>query len=111
MRPSSWGSLQSLEVGGAPRVLQNHLTVENRRPATDAGRGGNYAGIVAVSRVGAYRTAFKHEHGAVAVMLDFVNPVITSGRLFDESWKLWLDKAKAGNARHARLMTSCQVSL
>ena len=44
---------------------------ENRRPAVEAGRGGNYAGIsvrpvVAVACKGAYRTAIKHEKRAIA---------------------------------------------
>jgi hypothetical protein len=42
-----------------------------------------------------------YEHGPVAVMLDFMNPVSALGRLVGEAWELWLDKAETGSAGHA----------
>ena len=78
MGPPSYSLLQSLEVRGTARVLHDDLAVEDSCAATEAGGGGNYARVpvgpvMTVARKGAHRTAVKHEHRAIAVMLDFMD--------------------------------------
>jgi SOS response associated peptidase (SRAP) len=47
------------------------------------------------------RAALDYQYGAVAVMLDFMNPVSAFGRLVNRGSKLGRDKAKTGKAGHA----------
>jgi hypothetical protein len=45
--------------------------------------------------------ALDHHLRAVAIVFDFVNPVLAFRRLIDRGSKLWLDKPEAGSyAKH-----------
>jgi len=38
-----------------------------------------------------------HQHlAAIAIVFDFVNPVLSLWRLIDQGWKLWLDESEPG---------------
>jgi hypothetical protein len=54
---------------------------------------------------------FNQDLGAVAVIFDFVNPVLAFGRLIDRRSKLWLNELERANAGHAPyLRASSQVA-
>ena len=52
-------------------------------------------GIAATAAARPVPTAVKHEHRAIAVMLDFMDPAIPLRKLIRKCWKLWLNEAKA----------------
>ena len=71
VRPMSQSLLQGPEVGGAARVLHDHLAVKDSRAAAEAGGGGNYARIpvgpvMTVARKGAHRAAVQHKQCAIS---------------------------------------------
>jgi hypothetical protein len=54
-----------------------------------------------IAGVGTSRAALDYQYGAVAVMLDFMNPLGALRRLVNRGSKLGRDKAKTGKAGHA----------
>ena len=91
--------MEALEVRGAPRVLDDHFTIEDCQLslAAEVVSGIPVRPVVTVARKGTHGTAVKHEYGAIAVMLDLVNPSVSRGRLFRKGGELRLDKAEARN--------------
>ena len=92
----------------AVAVLHNGFTIDNRRLAAQAGsgmddRGIAIAPIVSVAGQHPYLSSLKQHLAAIAVVLDFMNPVLAVWWLIDRGSKLRRDKGKAGNAGHAYL--------
>jgi hypothetical protein len=53
--------------------------------------------IVAVARKHAHIVSLDQHLAAIAVMLDFVNPVLALWWLIDQGRKLWLDESETGS--------------
>ena len=51
--------------------------------------------------------ALNHHLRAVAIVFDFVNPVLALGRLIDRGSKLWLDESEAGGITRNMRRFSC----
>ena len=87
------------KIRNATLVLNDDFAIENSRAATRLGPGAHdrriaVAPIKAVSRIGTRHSALDYRQRAVAIMLDFVNPIGASGRLVSRGQELWLDKTK-----------------
>jgi hypothetical protein len=66
--------------------MHNYFAIEDCRPAGQLAWGSDNAGIapapiMTIAGVGVSRTMLYHHYGAVAVMLDLMNPVSAFGRL------------------------------
>ena len=59
-------------------------------------RGIAVAPIVSIAAKDARLAALNHHLRAVAIVFDFVNPVLPLWRLIDRGSKLWLDKPEPG---------------
>jgi hypothetical protein len=90
--------VQSVKVGKAVLVLNHHLTIEHRGLAAQlATRIDNPAisrrPVIAIPGEGAHLATIDDDQGAVAVVLDLMNPPF-SGRWFrHQSWDFRLDEA------------------
>ena len=85
-------------------VLDNGLTINDRGFAAKVGSGTNDRGItvapiMSVPAKDTHLAALNHHLSAVAIVFDFVNPMLALWRLIDRGSKLWLDEPKGG-ARH-----------
>src|SRR6478672_4693055 len=89
--------LRCLEVGSAVAVLDNGLTINDCRLAAEVGSGADdrwitVAPIISIAREDTRLSSLKHHLGAIAIVFDFVNPVLALWRLIDRGSKLWLDE-------------------
>ena len=98
--------MKRLKVRGPVFVLDNGLTINDRGFAAKVGSGTNDRGItvapiMSVPAKDTHLAALNHHLRAVAIVFDFMNPVLALWRLIDRRSKLWLDKSQAGgNAGH-----------
>jgi hypothetical protein len=82
------GGAECLEVGNTVTILHNGLTIDYCRFAGEVG-GGSYERWIAVAPIvsitGEYAglSSLDHDLAAIAIMLDFVNPVFALWRLID----------------------------
>ena len=78
-------------------VLDNGLTINDCRLAAEVGSGTDdrWITVAPIISVAGEDTGFPslNQHlGAIAIVFDFVNPVLALWRLIDQRRKLWLDK-------------------
>jgi hypothetical protein len=105
----SYGRLKRLEVGSAVAVLDNGLTVNDCRLAVELASSSDNAGIavapiMSIPAKDAHLAAIKQHLRAVAIVFDFVNPMLAFGRLIDRGSKLGLDESQPCRyAKHERL--------
>ena len=106
-----WGrrrmaELEGLEVRSAVSVLHNGLTINDCRLAAEVGSSADDAGIavapiMSIPAKDTHLAALNHHLRAIAIVFDFVNPVLALGRLIDRGSKLGLDEFEAlGLAKH-----------
>ena len=93
--------LKCLEVGSAMAILHYGFAINDRRFALEVGSGADDRGIpvapiISISAEHMRLTALNHQLRAVAIMLDFVNPVLPLWRLIDGRSNLWLDEPEPG---------------
>src|SRR5262245_26759328 len=97
-----YGGLKRLKVRRTIAILHYGLAIndcrfapENRSCLDD--RRVAFSPIMAIAAEDANCFPLDHHLRAVAIVLDFVNPVLPLWRLFDWRSKLWLDESKAGS--------------
>src|SRR5262245_51675677 len=87
-------------------ILHYGFAINDCRFAAEVGSGANNRGIagtpiMSIAAEHTRLTALNHQLRAVAIVLDFVNPVLPLWRLIDRGSKLWLDEPEFGGyARH-----------
>src|SRR5262245_37831790 len=96
------GRLNRSKVRSAMAILHDGFSINDCRFAAELGSGTDNAGIpvTPIMSIAAEHTrlaALNHHLRAVAIVLDFVNPVLPLWRLFDWRSKLWLDESEAGS--------------
>jgi hypothetical protein len=80
------------------------LAVELASSSDDAGIA--VAPIMSIPAKDAHLAAIKQHLRAVAIVFDFVNPMLAFGRLFDRGSKLWLDEPEPTRcARHGAALS------
>jgi hypothetical protein len=100
------GGAECIEVRSAVAVLDNGLTINDCRLAAEVGggtddRGIAVAPIVSVASEDSRLPSLNQHLAAIAVVFDFVNPMLALRRLFDRRGKLRLDEPEAGGyAKH-----------
>ena len=86
--------------------MDNGLTINDCRLAAEVGSGTDDRGIavapiIAVAGEDTRLPSLKQDLAAIAIVFDFVNPVLPYGRLIDWGSKLGLDEPEAGSyAKH-----------
>jgi hypothetical protein len=95
-------SFSGKKVRSAVAVLDNGLSINDCRLAGKLGGGSNDRGIsvapiMTIAAKDAHLTALDHNLRAVAVVFDFMNPVLPLWRLIDRGSKLRLDEPKSGS--------------
>ena len=109
-----WGcrrmaELKCLEVGSAVAVLDNGLTINDCRLAAEMSssaddRGIAVAPIISIAGEDTRLASLKQHLRAVAIVFDFVNPMLALWRLIDRGSKLGLDEPEPCRyAKHERL--------
>jgi hypothetical protein len=95
------GRAERVEIGDAVLVLDDDLAVDQRCLAGKLGAGVDHAAIwsgpvPATSREGSDLALVDNDQGAVAVMLDLVNPALSGGWFRHERGDFRPDKAERG---------------
>ena len=98
------GRSEGIEVGDAVLVLDHHLAIDQGGLAGQPGAGLDHPPIgarpvIAVAGEGADLAAIDDDQGAIAVILDLVNPALPGRRLRDEGREFRLDEAERGHIR------------
>ena len=93
--------LKRLKVGTAVAILDDGLTINDCGFAAEIGSGANDARIavtpiISVAAKDTRFAALNHHLRAVAIVFDFVNPVLALWWLIDRGGKLWLDESETG---------------
>jgi hypothetical protein len=93
----SYGRLKRLEVRTTIAILHDSLTINDCGFAAETGSSANDAGIAVapIMSIPAKDTrlaALNHHLRAVAIVFDFMNPVLALRRLIDRGSKMRLDK-------------------
>src|SRR6476646_8693359 len=101
------GRLQGLEVRSTVITLHNCLAIDNCRLTAEVGssaddRGITVAPIISIACEDTRLPSLKQHLAAIAIMFDFVNPVLPLWRLIDRGSKLRLDEPepRVKYARH-----------
>jgi hypothetical protein len=104
-----------LEVRSTVAILDDGLTIDDCRLAAEVGSGTDEGGetvspIVSIAREDTPLPSLKQHLAAIAIVFDFVNPVLPLWRLIDRGSKLWLDKSQAGGyAGHGALVDEART--
>src|SRR5262249_40819234 len=93
--------LKCVKVRSAMAILHDGFAINDRRFALEVGSGADDRGIavapiISISAEHTRLTALNQQLEAVAIMLDFVNPVLPLWRLIDGRSKLWLGEPEPG---------------
>src|SRR5215475_1994192 len=96
-------------------ILHYGFTTNDCRFALKLGSGADNAGIavapiIAIATEHTRSIALNHHLRAVAIMLDFVNPVLPIWRLIDWRSKLWLDEPESGSYHQPVASESAAIS-
>jgi hypothetical protein len=92
---------ECLEVRNTVAILDNGLTIDNCRLAFEVRCRANERWITvgpikSIASEDPRLPALNQHLAAVAIVFDFMNPVLPLWRLIDEGWKLWLDESEPG---------------
>ena len=93
------GRAEGIEVGDAVLVLDDHLAIDQGGLAGQLAAGIDHPligprPVIAVAGEGADLAAIDDDQGAIAVILDLVNPALPGRRLRDEGREFRLDEAE-----------------
>src|SRR5262245_39510087 len=92
-------------------ILHYGFTINDCRFALKLGSGADNAGIAVAPIIAIARSiALNHHLRAVAIMLDFVNPVLPTWRLIDWRSELWLDEPESGSYHQPVASESTAIS-
>jgi hypothetical protein len=96
---------ERLKVRGPVFVLDDGFTVNDCCFAAETGSGTNDAGmvvapIISIPAKDTHLATLNHHLRAVAIVFDFVNPVLALWRLLDRGSKLWLENLMRGVTRN-----------
>ena len=94
-----YGRLKRLEVRTAIAILHDSLTINDCGFAAETGSSANdariaVAPIISIPAKDARLAALNHHLRAVAIVFDFMNPVLARWRLIDREGKLRLDESE-----------------
>ena len=101
MRLPPHGGAECLEIRSAVAILDNGLTIDDCRLAPEF-RGGANERWITIGPIKSIKgedprlPALNQHLAAVAIVFDFMNPVLPLWRLFDQGRKLWLDESEPG---------------
>ena len=116
MGSDSYGRLKRLEVGTAIAILDYSLTINDCRLAGKTSGSANdariaVAPIMFIPSKDTHLAALNHHLRAVAIVFDFVNPVLALWRLIDRGSKLGLEESEpSAYAKHKRLCSGRMLS-
>jgi hypothetical protein len=102
----SYDRVKRLEVRTAIAILDYSLTINDCRLAVETSSSADDAGIavapiISIPAKDTHLAAINHHLGAVAIVFDFVNPVLALWRLIGWGSKLRLDEPETGaDAKH-----------
>jgi hypothetical protein len=98
---------KAMEISDAALVLDDHLAIDQGRFAGQPGAGIDNPligprPVIAVAGEGSDLATIDDDQGAIAIVLDLVNPALPAGRLRDEGREFRLDEAEGfrGTAQH-----------
>jgi hypothetical protein len=95
---------EGVEVRHPILILDHHLAIDQGRFAGQPGAGVDHPAIgrspvIAVPGESADMAAVDDDQGAIAIVLDLVNPTVPGRRLRDEGREFRLDEAERGHIR------------